>query len=436
MAREMKNSGVEWIGNVPQEWHLMPLKSIIGKISSGSWGTDGKYPLDTICLRVADFDYDKGVFANTPVHKLTYRKYNKDINDMLLKKGDIVIEKSGGGEKTPVGRTVIFDKEYKACFSNFMCSLTIKKRLANSKYVEYYFKSLYGCNVTPYYINQTTGIQNLQLHDMLSNEKIFLPPLSEQQKIADFLDEKVKEIDNAIEKTKETIELYKKYKQSTITKVVTKGLDRDAPMKDSSIPWVGEIPDAWTVDILSKYISPVKNKNIGMLEKNLLSLSYGKIIKKDIKSNEGLLPASFEGYNIIEPSDIVLRLTDLQNDHKSLRVGYSQYRGIITSAYVTIRPNSYISPKYLYYVLHTFDIAKGFYGMGSGVRQGLNYDRVKTLKIPIPTLEEQQAIADYLDEYLEKIDSLTLKKWELIKELKSYKQSLIYEIVTGKKCVV
>ena len=147
-------------------------------------------------------------------------------------------------------------------------------------------------------------------------------------------------------------------------------------MKQSGIDWVGEIPDDWKINQLTQIVSQVKHKNKELKEKNLLSLSYGKIKRKDINTNDGLLPASFDGYNIICDGDIVLRLTDLQNDHTSLRVGRATEQGIITSAYTTLHPVDYDNSKYLYYILHSFDLIKGFYGMGSGVRQGLNYDEV------------------------------------------------------------
>lgn len=431
MTREMQNSGVEWISLIPKGWRrTYLLNGLMQPITDGPHETP-KYVSNTNGVPFISVDSlnDSENVDLTNVKKYIsetdYKKYNLKTN---LQENDILFSKAA-----TIGKTAVVKKERFMVWSP-LAVIKCKKNILYYKYLYY----VLSCDA---YITSVSnsGTKNTQVNvGMRSLEKSYipLPPLFEQKKIADFLDRKTKTIDSVIKKTEQTIELYNKYKQSTITEAVTKGLDRDVPMKDSSISWVGEVPDTWTVDILSKYISQVKNKNIGMLEKNLLSLSYGKIIKKDIKSNEGLLPASFEGYNIISPRDIVLRLTDLQNDHKSFRVGYSQYRGIITSAYTTIRPNNYISSKYLYYVLHTFDIAKGFYGMGAGVRQGLNYDGVKTLKIPIPTVEEQQAIADYLDDYLEKIDLLILKKRKLIKELKSYKQSLIYEVVTGKKCVI
>ena len=203
-------------------------------------------------------------------------------------------------------------------------------------------------------------------------------------------------------------------------------------MKQSGIDWIGEIPDDWKINQLSQIVSQVKNKNTGLKENNLLSLSYGKIKRKNINTNDGLLPASFDCYNIISDGDIVLRLTDLQNDHTSLRVGRATEQGIITSAYTTLHPVDYDNSKYLYYILHSFDLKKGFYGMGSGVRQGLNYDEVKTLKVSLPPKATQQRIAEYLDSKCTQIDSIIEESKKSIEEYKAWKQSVIFETVTGK----
>ena len=199
---------------------------------------------------------------------------------------------------------------------------------------------------------------------------------------------------------------------------------------DSGSEWLGNVPFSWSMVLLSQVVSQVKNKNSDLSEKNLLSLSCGKIKRKPIDTTEGLLPASFDGYNIIEANDIVLRLTDLQNDHASLRVGISTEKGIITSAYITMRPKNSKTAKFLYYLLHTFDVRKGFYGMGSGVRQGLNYGEVKRLKIPFPVEDEQVAIANFLDNEIMRVDSIISEAKASIEEYKCWKASIIYEAVT------
>lgn len=201
-------------------------------------------------------------------------------------------------------------------------------------------------------------------------------------------------------------------------------------MKDSGIEWVGSVPSHWRVHTLYQLVTQVKEKNSNLQEKNLLSLSYGKIKRKDIDSPDGLLPASFDGYNIIEDGDIVLRLTDLQNDHTSLRVGLATERGIITSAYTTLRPIDTSNSKYLFYLLHAFDLKKGFYGMGSGVRQGLNYAEVKELRIVLPSQDEQDAIASFLDNQCGQIDSIIEEAKSSIAEYKKLREAVIFEAVT------
>lgn len=198
----------------------------------------------------------------------------------------------------------------------------------------------------------------------------------------------------------------------------------------SEIEWVGDLPVHWTYLRLVDLVIRSKSKNTGMLEDNLLSLSYGKIKRKNIHTTFGLLPESFETYQIIKEGDIILRLTDLQNDWKSLRVGLAKEKGIITSAYICIRPSREVHSPFLYYLLHYYDLAKVFYWQGGGLRQSMKFDDVKVLPVFLPPLPEQKAIAGYLDRETERIDrkvGLLEEKARLYKELK---QSLINETVT------
>jgi len=160
--------------------------------------------------------------------------------------------------------------------------------------------------------------------------------------------------------------------------------------------------------------SQVDSPNIGTREQNLLSLSYGNIVRKDIAGSDGLLPESFETYNVVEPGDTVLRLTDLQNDQRSLRVGFVQERGIITSAYVTLRPQHDVDPRFFSYVLKSMDFRKDFYALGAGVRQSLKFDELKRVQIHLPAFAKQRAIADYLDTETTRIDALIEKKRRMV----------------------
>lgn len=201
-------------------------------------------------------------------------------------------------------------------------------------------------------------------------------------------------------------------------------------MKDSGISWVGEIPKEWTIMPLYCFYSERKNKNIFGAENNLLSLSYGKVIRKDINTSEGLLPSNYNGYNIVEAGDIIIRPTDLQNDKRSLRTGLSKERGIITSAYIALKPKNGINSRFYHYLLHTYDILKVFYNMGNGVRQGLNYDEFAKLMVYSPSDTEQQRIAEFLDRECGKIDGLKADIQTQIDTLEQYKRSAITEAVT------
>lgn len=202
--------------------------------------------------------------------------------------------------------------------------------------------------------------------------------------------------------------------------------------RQGKIEWLGEIPEHWEVGLLSSLFVDNKEKNAGMKNNNLLSLSYGRIIQKDIDTNEGLLPESFESYQIVHPGYIVLRLTDLQNDKKSLRTGFVKETGIITSAYTGLakKSKSIGDERYFHLYLHTFDLHKGFYGMGAGVRQGLNFDELKKLKFLLPPTNEQTLIADFLDRETAKIDTLIAKQERMIELLNEKRSALISHAVT------
>ena len=396
----MKDSGIEKLGIIPADWKTRRLKYIcsskITNISTDVIKESGRYKV-----------FGAAGLMGYIASKEMDQEY-------------IGIVKDGAG----AGRMDFYPAE-----SSLLGTMAyiIPNNNVNIKWLMYVISSLnLGDSV------DKTTIPHIYFSEY-GNSFVCYPSYSEQACIADFLDKKVSEIDAVISKTKESIEEYKKLKQSIIAEAVTKGLDPNAEMKDSGIEWIGEIPNNWKINTAFQLFTQVKNKNLDLQEKNLLSLSYGKIKRKNIETTEGLLPESFDGYNIIEADDIVLRLTDLQNDHKSLRVGIATERGIVTSAYITLRNRSRSLAKYLYYFLHSFDIAKGFYGMGAGVRQGLNWDGLKWLKILNPPIDDQIKIVDYLDKISSSFDDLVSKKENLINQLEQYKKSLIYEYVTGKK---
>lgn len=419
--RKMKDSGIEWIGEIPEDWD-------IGRI--GELYTERK-------TKVSDLDFQPLSVTMKGIVPQLANAAKSDAHDdrKLVKKGDFAIN-SRSDRRGSCGISA-----YDGSVSLINTILTPRKNMNPNFYNWLFHTSLFADEFYKWGHGIVDDLWTTNWSDM-KNISIPLPLISEQQQIADFLDEKVSQIDSTISKTRKSIEEYKKLKQSIITEVVTgkvkiengKVCGKYDIYKDSGIEWIGEIPEEWECFYLSQIFTPVKNKNIGLIENNLLSLSYGKIIRKNIETTFGLLPENFEGYNIIQENDIVLRLTDLQNDHKSLRVGIAKEKGIITSAYLTLRNQTNKIAKYFYYLLHSFDIAKGFYGMGAGVRQGLNWNEVRSLRMIAPKdISEQQQIADYLDQKCSEIDKLITKKEQLVVELEAYKKSLIYEVVTGKK---
>lgn len=200
--------------------------------------------------------------------------------------------------------------------------------------------------------------------------------------------------------------------------------------KDSGVEWVGDIPSTWQVKPTFALFDPHADKNIDGLETNVLSLSYGRIIQRDVDKNFGLLPESFNTYQIVNSGDIILRLTDLQNDKRSLRVGLAKQRGIITSAYLKLVAKSELDPRFGYRLLHSYDTTKVFYGMGGGLRQSMKFEDFRRLPILLPSMQEQTQIANFLDHETAKIDTLIEKQQQLINLLKEKRQAVISHAVT------
>ncbi len=199
--------------------------------------------------------------------------------------------------------------------------------------------------------------------------------------------------------------------------------------KDSGAAWLGEVPGHWEVTTLYGSVFERSESNKGMLEDNLLSLSYGRIVQKDITSNDGLLPDSFETYQIVRPGDIVFRLTDLQNDKRSLRSALVEETGIITFAYLAVAPRS-ANSRFMNYLFRAYDTTKVFYSMGGGLRQSMKFADLKRMPTLIPPLPEQTQIAAFLDRETAKIDELVAEQRRLMELLKEKRQAVISHAVT------
>lgn len=413
-----KDSGVGWIGEIPSHWSCVKVKHLLRERVDKSEDGIGeplsmsqKYGL----IPTSQMDVVPNLATSYVGAKRT------KIGDMVLNK-----LKAHLGVFALSAYDGLVSPDYAVYYGTGRADL---------EYLEYLFK-------TPIYVSEfikkTTGVAigfNRLYTDDLFSIPAHYPPMQEQKRIVDYLKDKTLKIEQYVSARERERELLDSLKQSEIANVVTKGLNPNVRMKDSGIPWIGMIPEHWETRTLSQMarVHFISNKNVH--HQNLLSLSYGKIVCKDINTTEGLLPASFDNYQIVEDGNIVLRLTDLQNDHKSLRVGLSTQEGIITSAYLAIEAFTGILPKYLYFLLHSIDVKKVFYSMGNGLRQSLNWTELRKLKCIVPPILEQQAIVDYIEAKLSKIDSCMADLQTEIDYLKEFKQRLISDVVTGQICV-
>ena len=202
--------------------------------------------------------------------------------------------------------------------------------------------------------------------------------------------------------------------------------------KDSGFDWLGDVPEHWEVLPGRACFHEKKQPNLGLQEETVLSLSYGRIVVKPPEKLHGLVPSSFESYQIVNPLDIVIRPTDLQNDWNSLRFGLSRHRGIITSAYLCFQTKNTVTPGFGHLLLHSYDLMKVFYGLGSGLRQNLDWSDFKHLPCSIPPLPEQAAIVRFLDHADRYIQRYIRAKQKLIALLEEQKRAIINEAVTGR----
>ncbi len=203
-----------------------------------------------------------------------------------------------------------------------------------------------------------------------------------------------------------------------------------ADYKESGLPWLGQVPGHWEVRPAFGAFVPNHERNHGMKEQTVLSLSYGRIVVKPADKLHGLVPESFETYQIVNPGDIVLRPTDLQNDHTSLRVGMVRDRGIITSAYLALRATAGVSPEFGFQFLGVWDSSKAIYGYGSGLRQNLDFSHFKRMPVPIPPPAEQAAIVRFLDWANGRLERAIRAKRKVIALLNEQKQAIIHRAVT------
>lgn len=419
--RAMKDSGIEWVGLVPQSWSVNPIRAEFQEVTEknklGLVKNALKFTYGNI-VKKDNFDADDDNYVADTI-----------LNYTVVNPGTIMLNGLNLNFDF-VSQRVALVKEHGIITSAYIAFAPNSNGRISSRFITYLLKAYDGCKA---FHNMGGGVRKILNFSELKKQYIVYPTLVEQKRIADFLDAKCAEIDALTADIQTQIDTLEQYKRSIITETVTKGLNPDAEMKDSGIEWVGRIPAHWPIHPVYSYYGERKNKNRLGKEDNLLSLSYGRVIRKDINTNDGLLPENFNTYNIVEAGDIIIRPTDLQNDKRSLRTGLVKEHGIITSAYIDLCPLKQVDSRYFHFLLHAYDVMKVFYNMGNGVRQGLNYSEFSRLMVFEPPYEEQVAMADYLETKVTEVDAIIEQKKEQMAVLDAYKQSLIFEYVTGKK---
>lgn len=435
-----KPSGADWLGDIPDGWEAKRLRYFFDYHAGGVWGDEEKGDQnDLICLRVADFDFDHFALSD---NDLTTRNIPENQHSRILEKGDILLEKSGGGEKQTVGRAVRFDSNDCAVCSNFIEKLTPLK-VHNSKYISYLMGALYFGTINVRSIKQTTGIQNLDIYAYFS-EVVPFPEKAIQKSITDFLDRETAKIDEMVEKKQKMIELLREKRQALITHAFTKGLDPKAKMKPSGIDWLGDIPADWTVKDL-KYLldrndggvwgEDFDDEGTPVLRSTEIDVSgewkLDEFARRKLTPQEKLKALLKEGDLLITKSsgsELHIGKTALVNrEIDELECCFSNFMQ-------RLRPNKGVSSKLLFYFFNSY-IAREQYNYFSQSTTGLAnlseglFGQIIFVKIPE---SEQKQIVTFLDRETAKIDEMVKKVEMQIEKLQEYRQALITSAVTGK----
>jgi len=408
MSRPMKDSGIEWIGEIPESWGTIRFKFLHNGVNTGEaidkeyWTFDEQ---DTI-FYTAGLNPIRTNYSNFPEWKYT-------------KKNDLLLARNG----TPY----VYFPVANACYTDHIIRADMKLD-TNKRFIQYALQQSISSIVVDSVSIPTWSAS------LWNEQAIPYPSAKQQLAISAYLDEKCALIDSVIEKTKASIEEYKKLRQAVITQAVTKGIRGNRPMKDSGSVWFGTIPLDWTIKKI-KYQFHIKKDIAGKEGYTVLSITQKGIIPKDLSKNEGQLAESYSNYQIVNIGDFAMNHMDLLTGW----VDISKYSGVTSPDYrVFVLDNKENSDShYFLYMMQMCYSNRIFYGLGQGVsglgRWRLQADKFLNFLIPIPPLQEQQEIASYLDKKCAEIDTLITKKEQFLKELESYKKSLIYEYVTGKK---
>lgn len=411
MAREMKDSGIAWIGKIPKSWSILPYKYVMHKEKRICEHYNGENIISLTMNGVIIRNLNSG--GKMPTSFDGYQYVVPD--DMLLCLFDIDV--------TP--RCVGVVHHYGITSPAYSC-FKVHKDFYNA-YYDYLLRFIDDKKI---FVHLAKNLRSSLTETDFGAIKTLAPTYEEQLEIAAFLDRKCAEIDFIIADTQKTIDEYKALKQSIITEAVTKGVRGERKMKDSGVEWIGEVPEEWEV-LPHKYVMH-KEKNIceHYTGESILSLTMNGVIVRDLNAG-GKMPTTFDGYQYVEPDDMLLCLFDI--DVTPRCVGVVHNCGITSPAYSCFKVHKGFYNAYYDYLLRFIDDEKIFVHLAKNLRSSLTESDFGAIKTLAPTYEEQLEIATYLDAKCAEIDRLITARQQLLTELESYKKSVIYEYVTGKK---
>jgi type I restriction enzyme S subunit len=430
-------SGVEWLGNIPKDWSVKRLKWSVDGCFNGVWGDEPDGIDDVVCLRVADFNRDNYTIST---EALTLRAIEaKQLESRKLKRGDLLIEKSGGGEKQLVGCVVYFDHEFDAVCSNFVARMPVAEGHL-PRYWAYVHAGLYAGKLNYPAIKQTTGIQNLDAALYLDTLAAY-PPLAEQQQIAAFLDWKTSQIDALIAKKQALLQKLKEKRLAVITQAVTKGLNPDAPMRDSGIAWLGKVPAHWGVKRL-KFVAHVGNGSTPNREDSAYWdggtypwLNSSVVNQEQVtNADQFVTPLALSECHLprISPPAVLVGIT-----------GQGKTRGMATTLLFEATINqhlAYVKPDEakasVGFLRRVFDMAYAHLRIesenGGSTKGAITCEQIAELPIPVPPLDEQVVISERIDMALAKLARMSDNAKSAITRLTEYRSALITAATTGK----
>lgn len=422
--REMKDSGIEWIGKIPKEWTKDKAIRLFNIIGSGT--TPKNITSDFPCVNWIQSGDINGSLISSCKNNVSESIISQYSALKIYAAPFIVIAMYGAS----VGNTSI--SLIDGCVNQACCVLSAS--IYNLNYAFYAIKSSQN-----YLIRKAIGGGQPNIsQDTIKQLWLPLPALHEQKRIAAFLDAECAEIDAVLEKTRASIEEYKKLKQAVITQAVTKGIRGDRPMKDSGIEWIGDIPAEWDVVRIKNLFDYRNERNFKPLEEvNLISLYTDKGVVQhcDLDETTGNKASNADGYKLVYENDIVVNIILCWMG----AIGRSAYFGVTSPAYDVYSPKQKTNSKFYHYLFRTNGFSGDCYKVGRGImamRWRTYSDQFRAIKVVSPPQSEQEEIVEYLDEKCDGIDDLIAKKQQYLTEIENYKKSLIYEYVTGKKEVV